>query len=280
MSYNNDEQARRARAAQNAQWASNSSQPQNPSPYQTGTFSNPDEPIIHTTADVSMNLLNSPSSHSIPGLPHNPAPLRRTYQTPNRQQDLRRTVLENETYSQGQSSRGHPGVGYSAQPPNYYPQAPQNPGPGPSGSSQGPPDVGYGAHPPSYYGQAPLNSRPGPSGSQAARTYPLGSMSNPIVYEGPQANMDEQREMRRKEREERRANGICPQASCRNPAAPGKTTCEHHLEANRQRQGALRERKRAEGKCYEHGCNGPAVAPGERCQRCIDASRAYHQARK
>ncbi|KAF5711546.1 hypothetical protein FMUND_8941 [Fusarium mundagurra] len=280
MSYNNDEQARRAQAAQNAQWASSSRQPQNPTPYQPGTFSNPDEPIIHTSGTVPMNLLNSPSSHSIPGLPHNPAPLPMTYQNPTRQQDLRRQTLERETYNQGQSSRGPPNVGYSAQRPNYYPQAPQNPGHGPSGSSRGPPDVGYGAQPPSYYGQAPQNPGTGPSGSQAARTYPLGSMSNPIIHEGPTASMEEQREMRKKNREERKENGICTQDTCRNPAAPGKTTCEYHLEANRQRRGALRERRRAEGKCYETGCNGPAVAPGEKCQRCIDDAAARYQARK
>ncbi|PNP82750.1 hypothetical protein FNYG_03981 [Fusarium nygamai] len=249
MSYNNDEQARRAQAAQNAQWASNRSQPQNPSPYQTGTFSNPDEPIIHTAEDVPMNLLNSPSSHSIPGLPHNPAPLPMRYQNPARQQDLRRQVLESETYNQGASSRR-------------------------------PPDVGYGAQPPSYYGQAPRNPGPGPSGSQAAQTHPLGSMSNPIIYEGPSASMDEQRERRRKDREERKAKGICPEASCRNLAAPGKTTCEDHLEANRQRRSALSERKRAEGKCYGSGCNEPAVAPGGKCQECIDDAAARYQASK
>ncbi|KAF4434723.1 endo-polygalacturonase 6 [Fusarium acutatum] len=134
MSYNNDEQARRAQAAQNAQWASNSRQPQNLTPYQTGTSSNPNEPTIYKTGTVPMTLLNSPSSHSIPGSPHNPAPLRIAYQNPNRQQDLRRAVLERETYNQAASSRRPPDVGYSAQPPNYYPQAPPNPGPGPSGS--------------------------------------------------------------------------------------------------------------------------------------------------
>ncbi|KAF5692231.1 hypothetical protein FDENT_3003 [Fusarium denticulatum] len=249
MSYNNDEQARRAQAAQNAQWASNSRQPQNPTPYQTGTFSNPNEPIIHTPGTVPMNLLNSPSSHSIPGLPHNPAPLPMTYQNPTRQQDLRRQVLERETYNQEASSRG-------------------------------PPDVGYGAQPRSYYGQAPQNPGPGPSGSQAAKTYPVGSMSNPIIHEGPTASMEQQLEMRKKSREERRANRICTQATCRNPAAPGKTTCEEHLEANRQRGGALRARKRAEGKCYRTGCNEPAVTPGEKCQKCIDVAHARYEARK
>lgn len=249
MSYNNDEQARRAQAAQNAQRASNRSQPQNTYPYQTGTFSNPDEPIIHTVEEPSMNLLNSPSSHSIPGLPHNPAPLPMRYQNPARQQDLPRTTLVNQTYNQGQSSRGPPNVDYSAQPP-------------------------------SYYGQAPPNSRTGPSGSQAAQRHRLGSMSNPIVYEGPSANEVEQRERRRKDEEERKAHGICPQASCRNLVVPGKAKCEEHLEANRQRRGAYREKKRAAGKCYQSGCDEPAVAAGERCQKCIDASRAYRQARK
>ncbi|KAG9501600.1 hypothetical protein J7337_007291 [Fusarium musae] len=165
MSYNNDEQARRAQAAQNAQWASNRSQPQNSYPYQTGTFSNPDEPIIHTVEEPSMNLLNSPSSHSIPGLPHNPAPLPRRYQNPARQQDLRRTALENDAYNQGQSSRGPPNAGYGAQPPSYYEQAPPNPRSGPRDSSQGYPGVVSSAQPSNYYPQAPPNLRSGPSGS-------------------------------------------------------------------------------------------------------------------
>ncbi|KAF5977339.1 hypothetical protein FCOIX_6606 [Fusarium coicis] len=280
MSSNNDEQARRAQAAQNAQWASNRNQPQNLYPYQTGTFSNPDEPIIHTVEEPSMTLLNSPSSHSIPGLPHNPAPLPMRYQNPARQQDLRRTALENTTYNQVQSSRGPPNAGYSAQPASYYGQAPQDPRSGPSSSSQGYPGVGSRAQPSNYYPQAPPDSRPGPSGGQAAQTRRLGSMSNPIIYEGPSANEVEQEEMRRKDREQRRANGICPQASCRNPAAPGRTTCEYHLEENRKRGGAYREKKRAEGKCYVKGCYEPAVAPGEKCQECIDVAHARYEARK
>lgn len=280
MSYNNDEQAHRAQAAQNAQWASNRSQPQNPYPYQTGTFSNRDEPIIHTVEEPSMTLLNSPSSHSIPGLPHNPAPLPMRYQNPARQQDLRRTALENQTYNQGQSSREPPNVGYSAQPPSYYGQAPLNPRSGPSSSSQGYPSVGSSAQPSNYYPQAPPDSRPGPSGSQAAQTHRPGSMSNPIIYEGRSANEVEQQEKRRKDKEERRANAMCSEAPCRNRVAPGKTSCEYHMQMRRRSGSAYRERKRAEGKCYKGGCDRPAVAPGERCQECIDASQAYRQARK
>ncbi|KAF5648467.1 uncharacterized protein FTJAE_1300 [Fusarium tjaetaba] len=280
MSYNNDEQARRAQAVRDAQWASNRSQPQNTYPYQTGTYSNPDEPIIHTVQEPSMSLLNSPSSHSIPGLPHNPAPLPRTYQNPARQQDLRRTALENEAYNQGQSSRGPPNAGYSAQPSSYYGQAPQDPRRGTSGSSQGYPSVGSSAQPSNYYPQAPPDSRPGPSGSQAAQTHRLGSMSNPIIYEGRSANEVQQQEKRKKNKEERLANEMCSEAPCSNRVAPGKISCEYHMKIRRRSGIAYRERKRAEGKCYRGGCDRPAVGPGERCQECIDASRAYREARK
>ncbi|KAF5972826.1 hypothetical protein FBULB1_8554 [Fusarium bulbicola] len=185
MSYNNnDEQARRAQAARNAQWASNSSQPQNLAPYQTGGYANLNEPRIHTTGTVPMNLLNTPSSHSvIPDVPHNPAPLPLTYQSPIRQQESHRTVLENTTYDQGGSSRGPPDVGYGAQPRGYYGQAPQNPGLGPSGSSQRPPDVGYGAQPRGYYGQAPQNPGLGPSGN-SQRPPDVGYGAQPRGYYG------------------------------------------------------------------------------------------------
>ncbi|SCO41683.1 uncharacterized protein FFNC_08084 [Fusarium fujikuroi] len=88
MSYNNDEQARRAQAAQNNQWASNSSQPQNFAPYQTGTYSDPNEPIIHTTGTVPMNTLNSPSSHSRPVLPYDPTRQRRLMAKENPHENL------------------------------------------------------------------------------------------------------------------------------------------------------------------------------------------------
>ncbi|KAF5250909.1 hypothetical protein FANTH_3963 [Fusarium anthophilum] len=282
MSYNNnDEQARRAQAARNAQWASNRSQPQNLAPYQTGGYVNLNEPTIHTTGTVPMNLLNTPSSHSvIPDVPHNPAPLPLTYQSPIRQQESLRTVLGNTTYNQGGSSRGPPDVGYGAQSRSYYGQAPQNPGLGPSGSSQRPPDVGYGAQPHNYYGKAPPNPRPGPSGSQAAQMYPLDSMSNPIVYRGPAANRDEELEMQRQMREEKKANRICSQGLCCNPTDPGKATCEYHLEVDRRRRGTARDKKRAEGKCYEKGCSEPAVDRDGKCRKHIDAMAAYYQARK
>lgn len=242
MSYNNDEQARRAQAAQNNQWASSSSQPQNFAPYQTGTYSNPNESIIHTTGTVPMNLLNSPSSHSIPGLPHNPAPLRRTYQNPNRQEDLRRVALENRTYNQGESSRGYPGVGYSAQPPNYYPQAPRDPG-------------------------------PGPSGSQTTQTHMHQPMSYPVGRQAPPSNRDEERERDRNVREERKRNGKCPE--CGRPAAPGRTQCETHLARNIEKK----KKRKANGKCYTCGYRDPLTKDGK-CQHCIDDAAAAYQSRK
>ncbi|KAF5626088.1 endo-polygalacturonase 6 [Fusarium sp. NRRL 52700] len=209
MSYYNDEQAPRDQAAWSAQWAGNSSQPQNLAPYQTsGTSSNPNQPINHTSGTVPMNLLNSPSSHSIPGLPHNPAPVRMAYQSPIRQQDSRSAVSGNPTYDQGQSSRGPPGFGFSAQPSDYSTQ--------PSGYSTKPPN--YNTQPP--YARALPNPASGPSGSQTAQANPYRPMSDPGGRQGGPSNSKKEMDKGEQTKEERIKNGECER--CSRPAAPGK----------------------------------------------------------
>jgi len=242
MSYNNDELARQAQAALNTLAASNSSQPQNPTPYQPVSSSNTDESPIYTPAVVPMNLLNSHSSHSTHPLANNPAPQRMSFQNPNRQGDLRRDVLERQAYNQGQQSREPLGVGFSAQPPNYYAQAPSYPGPGPSGSQLG--------------------------------TQSHGPISASVI---PQGAMDPANLKQKAKREEKISQGICPHDQ--NPLAPGKKRCESCLEAERKSLAARRQELIDRGICY--GCrNKPGVAHGKKCQTCIDDAAAYYQSRK
>ncbi|SCO41972.1 uncharacterized protein FFMR_06604 [Fusarium fujikuroi] len=193
MSYNNDEQARRAQAAQNNQWASNSSQPQNFAPYQTGTYSDPNEPIIHTTGTVPMNTLNSPSSHSRPVLPYDPTRQSSAAHDPSGRENLLRTTLVRAAYGQGEPSREPLGVGFGAQHPNYYAQAAPYPG-------------------------------PGPSGSQTAQTHPHGLMADSTDPQSALSDRDAERLRAKAKREEKISKGECPKD--KNPLAPGKSKCE------------------------------------------------------
>ncbi|KAF5609767.1 uncharacterized protein FSUBG_3764 [Fusarium subglutinans] len=285
MSYNNDEQSRRAQAARNAQWASNSSQPQNLAPYQTGGYANLNEPTIHTTGTVPMNLLNSPSSHSvIPDIPHNPAPLPLTYQSPIRQQESHRTVLENTAYDQGGSSRGPPSVGYGAQPRSYYGQAPRNPGLEPGGSSQRPSGVGFSAQHPNYYSQpaesytqptgsyaqAPPNPVPGPSDSQSVQANPSGSSTYPS--KSKQAEYD--RKSYAKKKAKKASEGTC--LSCDQPRKEGYVRCEKCLKHDREQQKKSRDEAIAQGKCYV--CkNTPVLVRGGKCEKCMEYDREQHR---
>lgn len=246
MSHNNDEQARRAQAAQNNQWASNSSQPQNFAYYQTGTYSDSNEPIIHTTGTVPMNTLNSPSSHSRPVLPYDPTRQSSAAHDPSGQENLLRTTLVRATYGQGELSREPLGVGFGAQHPNYYAQAAPYPG-------------------------------PGPSGSQTAQTHPHGLMSDSADPQSALSDRDAERLRAKVKREEKISKGECP--NDKNPLAPGKSKCERCAETDKRSSAARRQRVIDRGICYV--CREtPGVAEGKKCQNCIDDAAAKYQSRK